>query len=155
MASKPKKITSKQVAERAGVSQTTVSFVLNSVENSNISDETRQRVLDAVRELNYVPDAMARALARGRSNNIALILGRPHRQVFTDEYVPGILTGLRDVVQPLGMRILVDLLSDERFGFGDDYRFLRRRFFDLGTRLPLAGRSRQPRNTIALWIIRR
>ncbi len=99
MSKKIPRITGKQVAERAGVSQTTVSFVLNQVENSNISEETRQRVLDAVRDLNFVPDVRAQALARGRSNTIALILSNPHRQVFVDEYIPTILTGLSEVTQ--------------------------------------------------------
>lgn len=112
MSKKPPRITSKQVAERAGVSQTTVSFVLNQIESSNISDETRQRVLDAARELNYVPNMSARALASGRSNNIALILGKPHRQVFIDEYIPTVLTGLSDVTQKHGLRIVVQLLSN-------------------------------------------
>lgn len=112
MLKKPQKITSKQVAERAGVSQTTVSFVLNQTEAANISEETRQRVLNAVRELNYVPDVMARSLARGRSNNIALVLSKPHRQVFLDEYLPSILTGLNEITQQSGFRILVELVND-------------------------------------------
>ncbi len=112
MPRKSPRITSKQVAERAGVSQTTVSFVLNQVENSNISEETRKRVLDAARELDFVPDVRAQALARGRSNNIALILTNPHRQVFVDEYVPTILTGLTEVTQQHGFRILVELVSN-------------------------------------------
>src|SRR5215207_7616345 len=112
MLKKPKKITSKQVAEHAGVSQTTVSFVLNQTEAANISEETRQRVLNAVRELNYVPDVMARSLARGRSSNIALVLSKPHRQVFLDEYLPSILTGLNEITQRNGFRILVELVND-------------------------------------------
>lgn len=111
MPRKSPRITSKQVAERAGVSQTTVSFVLNQVENSNISEETRQRVLDAARELDFVPDVRAQALARGRSNNIALILTNPHRQIFVDEYVPTILTGLTEVTRKHGFRILVEFVS--------------------------------------------
>lgn len=112
MSKKTARITSKQVAARAGVSQTTVSFVLNQVENSNISEETRQRVLDAARDLNFVPDVRAQALARGRSNNIGLILSNPHRQVFIDEYIPAILTGISQVTQKHGFRILVELLSN-------------------------------------------
>ncbi|MEO8607269.1 MAG: LacI family DNA-binding transcriptional regulator [Chloroflexota bacterium] len=104
-------VTSKQVAERAGVSQTTVSFVLNRVDDSNISEATRQRVLQAAEELHYVPDMAARALARGRSNNIALVIGQPHRQVFIDEYIPSILTGLNQVTQEHGFRILVELVE--------------------------------------------
>ena len=114
MARKPRSITSKQVAERAGVSQTTVSFVLNRVDDSNISEATRQRVLQAAEELNYVPDMAARALARGRSNNIALVIGQPHRQVFIDEYIPSILTGLNQTAQQHGFRILVELVEAEK-----------------------------------------
>jgi DNA-binding LacI/PurR family transcriptional regulator len=112
MPTKQRKVTSKQVAERAGVSQTTVSFVLNQVDNSNISEETRQRVLQAAQELNYVPDMAARALARGRSSNIAVVLGQPHRQVFIDEYFPTLLTGLSQITQQHGFRILVELIDD-------------------------------------------
>jgi DNA-binding LacI/PurR family transcriptional regulator len=87
--------------------------VLNQVDHSNISAETRQRVLQAAQDLNYVPDMAARALARGRSSNIALILGQPHRQVFIDEYLPTVLTGLNQVAQQHGFRILVQLVDDD------------------------------------------
>ncbi|MFN8373602.1 MAG: LacI family DNA-binding transcriptional regulator [Anaerolineae bacterium] len=113
MKNKPRKATSKLVAELAGVSQTTVSFVLNNVESANISEETRQRVLRAARELNYVPDMAARSLASGKSNNIALVLTQPHPQVFVDEYIPNILTGINQVTQRHGLRILVELVHND------------------------------------------
>lgn len=109
-----RKVTSKQVAERAGVSQTTVSFVLNQAENTNISPETKQRVLQAARDLNYVPDVAARALARGRSNNIALVLSQSHQQVFIDEYIPKVITGLNQVTQQYGYRILVEMVDYDK-----------------------------------------
>ena len=72
-----KRVTSRQVALKAGVSQTTVSFVLNDLASANnISDETTQRVLKAAEELGYVPNVAARSLARGRSANIGLILAQ-------------------------------------------------------------------------------
>lgn len=108
---KPRRATSKQVAELAGVSQTTVSFVLNDVGDANISAETRERVLKAARHLNYIPDVSARALARGRSNNIALVLMQPHRQVWLDEYIPNVLTGINLITQPLGFRLLVEMVE--------------------------------------------
>ena len=52
--------TMKDVAVRAGVSQSTVSFVLNGQETMRISAETRKRVLDAVAELGYRPRAAGR-----------------------------------------------------------------------------------------------
>src|SRR5258706_4264272 len=105
-------ITSRRVAELAGVSQTTVSFVLNNVDSANISEETRQRVLKAARTIGYVPDVSARALARGRSTNIGLVLAQPHEQVFIDEYIPNIITGLSKVTQRYGYRIVVELVED-------------------------------------------
>lgn len=62
----------KDVAKRAGVSITTVSHVLN--RTRRVSPETRQRVLEAIRELNYYKDAHARRLARGRSDFFGLIV---------------------------------------------------------------------------------
>jgi DNA-binding LacI/PurR family transcriptional regulator len=103
-----RRTTSKDVAAEAGVSQTTVSFVLNNVTNANISEETQARVWDAARRLGYVPDASARSLAQGRSNNIGLVLIKPHYQVFTDPFVPNLLTGFSEMVQAQGFRVLVE-----------------------------------------------
>ena len=69
-----RRITSYDVARAAGVSQTTVSFVLNQIAEANISDETRQRVLAAAEELGYVPDAAARTLVRGRTQIIGVVV---------------------------------------------------------------------------------
>ncbi|MFE3030061.1 LacI family DNA-binding transcriptional regulator [Streptomyces canus] len=60
------------VARRAGVSPSTVSYVLSG--KRPISEETRQRVEDAIRELGYRPHAGARALAGRRSNVLALVM---------------------------------------------------------------------------------
>lgn len=120
---KRRRPTSKQVAERAGVSQTTVSFVLNNVQDANISEETRERVLKAARELDYTPDSSARSLARGRSDNIALVLVQPHRQVFIDEYIPRVLTGVSEVTRRHGFRILLEQI-DERSVSGVYQRLL-------------------------------
>jgi DNA-binding LacI/PurR family transcriptional regulator len=106
------RVTSRQVAERAGVSQTTVSFVLNAVESANISAETRQRVVEAAHQLGYVPDAAARSLARGRSGNIGLILIKPHKQIFIDFYVSNIITGLTHVIQQHDLRLLVQVVDE-------------------------------------------
>ncbi|GHA10093.1 LacI family transcriptional regulator [Streptomyces tauricus] len=60
-----------EVARLAGVSQATVSLVLSAkakAQGSAISDETRQRVLDAARSLGYVPDPAAQRLAAARNN---------------------------------------------------------------------------------------
>jgi DNA-binding LacI/PurR family transcriptional regulator len=67
-----KRITSIDVARAAGVSQTTVSFVLNDKPGHSIPEATRLRILEVARELDYRPHASARALAAGRSDIVLL-----------------------------------------------------------------------------------
>ena len=67
-----KRITSIDVARVAGVSQTTVSFVLNDKPGHSIPEATRLRILEVARELDYRPHASARALAVGRSDVVLL-----------------------------------------------------------------------------------
>lgn len=57
-----KRATSKDVAKLAGVSQTTVSFVMNNTPNVSLSEETRKKVLDAANQLQYIPNSFARGL---------------------------------------------------------------------------------------------
>ncbi|MEW1720305.1 LacI family DNA-binding transcriptional regulator [Streptomyces sp. NPDC093109] len=69
-----KRATSADVARVAGVSRTTVSFVLNDKPGQTIPEETRRRVLEAARSLEYQPHSSARALAAGRSDIVLLSL---------------------------------------------------------------------------------
>jgi LacI family transcriptional regulator len=62
----------KEVAERAGVSISTVSHVLN--KTRPVAPQTRERVLGVVRELNYYKNAFGRRLARGLSDAVGLII---------------------------------------------------------------------------------
>ncbi|MBL7074806.1 LacI family DNA-binding transcriptional regulator [candidate division KSB1 bacterium] len=71
-------VTIKDVARRAGVAQSTVSLVLNQKEN--IHEQTRLKILKAIKELNYHPRRSARGLATRKSNNIGFIL---NTQFFT------------------------------------------------------------------------
>jgi LacI family repressor for deo operon, udp, cdd, tsx, nupC, and nupG len=65
--------TIRDVAERAGVSTATVSFVLNDNPNEAISPRVRQRVWEVARALNYQASAAASGLKRKRTRNVALI----------------------------------------------------------------------------------
>jgi DNA-binding LacI/PurR family transcriptional regulator len=65
-------VTSRDVARVAGVSQSTVSYVMSG--RRSISAETRKRVLDAIEQLTYQPNAGARALASQRTQVIGLVV---------------------------------------------------------------------------------
>jgi len=108
-----KRVTSQDVAKKAGVSRTTVSFVLNNVPNTQISEETRQRVIDAARELGYVPDAAAQALASRRSQTVGLVIVRSPQQVAADAFLNLMLNGLVVAAQTQGFCLLVDILQPE------------------------------------------
>lgn len=108
-----KRVTSKDVADYAGVSRTTVSFVLNNVEGVQISEETRKRVLDAAQALGYVPYAAAQSLASGRSKVIGLILSRSSRHIASDAYLTQILDGLTTQCNKHGMKLLLEIAEND------------------------------------------
>ncbi len=69
------------VARRANVSAMTVSRVIN--DTAAVNDATRQRVLSAMEELNYVPNSIARSLISGKTNTIGLVLADLANPFFT------------------------------------------------------------------------
>ena len=104
--------TSNEVAQRAGVSRTTVSFVLNNVRNMGISEETRQKVQRAASELGYQPHAGARSLAGGRTGTVAVIIPRSDHLHF-DAYLPHILSVVNDRCHAYGYKVLLEATDDQ------------------------------------------
>lgn len=76
-----KRVTHKDVAERAGVSVATVSYVLNNGPRP-VAPETRVRVEEAIAELGYYPNELARSLRLQQSSTIGLILPNVMNPVF-------------------------------------------------------------------------
>jgi LacI family transcriptional regulator len=108
-----KRVTSQDVADLAGVSRTTVSFVLNNAKGMNISPETRQKVLQAAESLNFVPNASAQALASRRTKAIGLVMTRSPHHIATDAFLPQIIGGLMDVVKERKLRLLFESVEVE------------------------------------------
>jgi len=104
--------TSKDVAELAGVSRTTVSFVLNKVQDVHISQETRRRVLEAARQLNYYPNAAARSLASRQAGAIGLILCQSSEHIIADPFLPGFILGLGEAIRERGFHLLIQAVED-------------------------------------------
>ncbi len=79
-----KRVTQKNVAELAGVSRATVSYVLNgkTEEGVPISEETRKRVLEAIEKSGYSPNQQARTLRSGRTMTIGIFLIDIHNPHF-------------------------------------------------------------------------
>ena len=106
----PRRPTSADVATEAGVSRTTVSFVLNGRSDVKIPDATRTRVLEAAERLGYHPHAPARQLAGGRSHVIALVLRQTPEQMATDALLAETLRGLAVAARTGGFRVMVEPL---------------------------------------------
>lgn len=70
---KPRRVTTTDVAKEAGVSRGTVSYALNGDPDRVLTDATRQRVLDAAERIGYQPSAAARLLRGGRRRNILML----------------------------------------------------------------------------------
>jgi LacI family transcriptional regulator len=107
------------VARRAGVSQTTVSFVLNNRRDHAISPETRQRVLDAAKELRYRSNRLSHGIFRGRTGLIGVII--PPRP---DDYYLKLLVGVSDECVRNGSRILLTYPSGSDSGTPDPLQAL-------------------------------
>jgi DNA-binding LacI/PurR family transcriptional regulator len=132
MTAKPGKVTQREIARIAGVSQTTVSMVLNDRDGSNIRipDATRERVRRAIEQSTYVADPAARRLA-GLDNKILGVF--TYESALTPEsmdfYGP-LLNGIERAAESLGCDLLFFTSSPVEEG--------RRRLFHRNTRLRLA-----------------
>ena len=78
------RVTTHDVAQRAGVSQPTVSLVLSKNPTARISAETRARILQAAAELRYSPNLVARSLVRSRSYALGIIVPDFRNPFFAD-----------------------------------------------------------------------
>ena len=90
-----KSVSSRDVAREAGVSQATVSYILNNVKNIKIKPETRAAVIAAVKKLNYHPNEIARGMKLKKSMSIGVVTDRN----VTNFYFMKTLEGIRDGLQ--------------------------------------------------------
>ncbi len=101
------------IAERAGVSQTTVSFVLNDRDQAaRISVETRDRVLEAARALGYSTNHLARAMRTGDTRMIGFLGG-----LLSNEPVGAMLTGAIEEAASVGYTVKVLSLGAPGFAW--------------------------------------
>jgi LacI family transcriptional regulator len=96
----------KKVAELAGVSEATVSRVLNGI--GPMKESTRKRVLEAAKQLNYELNAVASSFARGKSGNLGVVLPHvPKVHLFSTYYFSEILSGIGEAVRSKGYGLLL------------------------------------------------
>lgn len=94
------KITIKDIAERANVSISTVSRVLNNKEDVN--DNTRKKIKKIIDELGYNPSGIARGLALKKTNTIGLIIPN-----ITNPFFPEVAKGVESRAEELGYSVIL------------------------------------------------
>jgi LacI family transcriptional regulator len=93
-------VTISDIAKIAGVSQATISRVLN--DSGYVKDETKQKVLKVIKELNYTPNAIARSLSKNKTNTIGVIVPDINNPFFGE-----VIKGIRDVVDEHNMNMIL------------------------------------------------
>ena len=92
--------TMKQVAEKARVSTTTVSHVINNTRV--VSEDARERVLSVIQELRYIPSAVARSLKNDRTHTIGMMIPNNSNPYFAE-----VIQGIEDASFKLGYNIIL------------------------------------------------
>ncbi|MFF7291101.1 LacI family DNA-binding transcriptional regulator [Microbacterium sp. NPDC008134] len=106
-----RKITIGDVAARAGVSKSAVSFVFNG--RSGVGEEARERILEAARELEWRPDARARALSRSRAQALGLVVRRAPELLSTDPFFPQFVAGVESFLSTVGYALVLQVVDGE------------------------------------------
>jgi len=111
-----KKVSSEDVARKAGVSRTTVSFVLNNTPGKTISEETRRRVLDAASELRYTPNERARTIAMAKHFSIGFFI--PHSgYLSSDAYIIRVIEGMTPVLNKNRFQLVLQPLKLQEMNY--------------------------------------
>ena len=98
------RVTLQTIADQVGVSRMTVSNAFSRPDQ--LSESMRERILDAAKELGYVgPDPAARALARGTTGAVGILLTSSLRYAFDDDVATGFLGAVADEVAPTGLAL--------------------------------------------------
>jgi LacI family transcriptional regulator len=92
--------TMKQVAEKAGVSTSTVSHVINNTRV--VSDDVRERVLAVIAEMRYIPSAVARSLKNDKTHTIGMMIPNNSNPYFAE-----LIQGIEDASFKLGYNIIL------------------------------------------------
>lgn len=97
-----RKSSSADVAARAGVSRTTVSYVLSGRADASIPEVTRERVLQAARELSYRSNRLANGVLRGQTRMIGVVVPN-----LLDSFYSRIVQGIHDECDEQGLSVLL------------------------------------------------
>lgn len=98
-------VTIKEVAKAAGVSVSTVSKVING--HYSISEETRERVNQVIRDLDYYPSANAQNFAKGATRSVIVLADLGANAAFSNPHMFEIIAGLEETLHAKNYRLIL------------------------------------------------
>ncbi len=103
-------VTIKDVAKAAGVAASTVSRVI--ADNPRISQKTKEKVLQVMKEMDFYPNAIARSLANRSTKTIGVIMPHSSEQVFVNPFFTEVMRGIGMSAMKRGYNVLFSTGSD-------------------------------------------
>lgn len=107
------RVTMQTIADRVGVSQATVSYVLNNKPFARVSPRVRSEILRIARELNYYPSEAARRLAGVRSRTIGILQLYVRHSMLAGWWSSEVMRGIADVGFDSGYHLMLYAMSED------------------------------------------
>jgi len=105
-----RRVTSSDIARRAGVSKGAVSFALN--ERPGLSDSTRERILAIAEEMGWYPNSAARALSVARSHACGLVLARTLKTLSLEPFFMEFIAGVESELSSRSIALTIQMAED-------------------------------------------
>jgi len=99
------KITINDIAKKAGVSKTSVSYAFN--DPGRLPKETVQRILEIAKEIRYVPNPIARSMTTGRTGALGVLLPMSIPEIIPSPFLSEFLFGISEVCTEVGFSIML------------------------------------------------
>jgi alanine racemase len=99
------KVTISEIASKAGVSKTAVSFAFNNPER--LSEVTVKHILKISEDLGYSPDPLARSMTTRRTGSIGLLVPQPIPEIIRNPFIPELIEGIGEICTQQGLSLMI------------------------------------------------
>lgn len=107
----PMPLTLEDIADMCGVSRSTVSRVING--DLNVSEQTRQKVLDVIQKYNFQPNLAARGLAKGHTRVLGLVIPKGVQAIFEEPFFAMLIQGVSTRCNALDYSVMLWLAEPD------------------------------------------